>query len=83
MWLGSGLTVSRYWHLQPGAYIVEFNEKVAVPLDVVGFILPRSSFWRSGGVVESGVCDAGYEGAMGCLLQVSWPEWFWGVVRDV
>lgn len=62
---------ARYWDLTPGSYIVEFNELLATPLDCMGHVYPRSSLWRSGAVVIGGVCDAGYRGALGALLQVS------------
>lgn len=36
----------------------------------MGSVFPRSSLWRSGLGVQAGVVDAGYEGAMGALLEV-------------
>lgn len=64
---------------------MEFNERVDVPLDCVGHLYPRSSLWRSGGLVGSGVCDAGYSGALGACLQVrlfSSPPCSVGVADD-
>ncbi|KJX92076.1 deoxyuridine 5'-triphosphate nucleotidohydrolase like protein [Zymoseptoria brevis] len=59
--------------LQPGAYLVDFNETVKIPLDCMATVFPRSSLWRSGVSVSSGVVDAGYEGGMGALLEVKNP----------
>jgi dUTP pyrophosphatase len=59
--------------LQPGAYLVDFNETVKIPRDCMGSVFPRSSLWRSGVSVSAGVVDAGYEGAMGALLEVKNP----------
>ncbi|KAF2755710.1 hypothetical protein EJ05DRAFT_478668 [Pseudovirgaria hyperparasitica] len=33
-------------------------------------IFSRSSLWRSGAKVHAGVVDAGYQGAMGAMLEV-------------
>jgi dUTP pyrophosphatase len=60
--------------LRPGAYLVDFNETVKIPLDCMASILPRSSLWRSGVGLRAGVVDAGYEGAMGALMEVSNPK---------
>ncbi|KAI4730111.1 dUTPase-like protein [Aureobasidium sp. EXF-10728] len=60
--------------LQPGAYLVDFNETVKIPRDCMGSVFPRSSLWRSGVSVSAGVVDAGYEGAMGALLEVKNPH---------
>jgi dUTP pyrophosphatase len=57
-----------------GAYLVEFNETVNVPLDVVGQIFVRSSLFRSGALIDAGVMDSGYHGAVGALLQVVNPK---------
>lgn len=60
--------------LDPGAYLVDFNETVKIPRDCMASILPRSSAWRSGVGLRAGVVDAGYEGAMGALMGVSNPH---------
>lgn len=60
--------------LQPGAYLIDFNETVQIPLDCMGSIFPRSSLWRSGVSIAAGVVDAGYEGAMGALMEVKNPH---------
>ncbi|KAI0490457.1 dUTPase-like protein [Xylaria cf. heliscus] len=59
--------------LPQGAYLVEFNETCRIPLDCMGQIFVRSSLWRSGAVLTAGVIDAGYEGALGALLDVKNP----------
>ena len=53
---------------------MEFNETVALSLDKVAFLHSRSSLWRSGSYVTSGVIDSGYKGALGALLTVSNPH---------
>jgi len=60
--------------LRPGAYMVEFNETVSIPLDAMGELFVRSSLWRSGATLSAGVVDAGYEGPMGGLLDVLNPH---------
>lgn len=57
-------------HLPLGSYLVEFNELVDMPLDVVGHLYARSSLFRSGGLLHAGVIDSGYRGVLGGLLQV-------------
>ncbi|KAH6710739.1 dUTPase-like protein [Leptodontidium sp. MPI-SDFR-AT-0119] len=37
-------------------------------------LFPRSSLWRSGLGISAGVVDAGYEGAMGALVEVKNPH---------
>ncbi len=59
--------------LSQGAYLVEFNEMVKIPLDCMGQLFVRSSLWRSGAVLTAGAVDAGYEGALGALLDVRNP----------
>jgi len=56
-----------------GPYLLEFNETVEVPLELMGQIFVRSSLWRSGALVQAGVLDSGYHGAVGALLQVLNP----------
>ncbi len=59
--------------LAQGAYLVEFNEFISVPLNVMGQLFVRSSLFRSGALLSAGVMDSGYEGAIGGLLQVVNP----------
>lgn len=37
-------------------------------------VFPRSSLWRSSVRISAGVVDAGYEGAMGALMEVKNPK---------
>jgi dUTP pyrophosphatase len=60
-------------HLEAGAYLVEFNELVDMPLDIMGQIMVRSSLFRSGALITAGVMDSGYKGAVGAMLQVVNP----------
>jgi len=69
--------MSSLLHLPKGAYRVEFNETVKMPLDVMGQVFTRSSVWRSLAWVEAGVMDAGYEGAVGAALMVANEEGIW------
>ncbi|MHA2358192.1 MAG: deoxyuridine 5'-triphosphate nucleotidohydrolase [Candidatus Heimdallarchaeaceae archaeon] len=57
------------WTLKPGGYLVRYNEVIAVPLDAVGIVLPRSSLMRCGGTLCSAVWDPGYKGrGVGLLI---------------
>ncbi|OBT85952.1 hypothetical protein VE02_04804 [Pseudogymnoascus sp. 03VT05] len=60
--------------LQQGAYLVDFNETVQIPRNCMASVFPRSSLWRSGVGIAAGVADAGYEGAMGALMEVKNPN---------
>jgi dUTP pyrophosphatase len=60
--------------LPHGSYLVEFNETVEMPLDLMGQIFVRSSLFRSGALVHAGVMDSGYNGVVGAMLQVVNPQ---------
>jgi dUTP pyrophosphatase len=60
--------------LKAGSYLVEFNETVDVPLDLMGQIFVRSSLFRSGALLSAGVVDSGYSGSVGAMLQVVNPH---------
>jgi dUTP pyrophosphatase len=60
--------------LSPGSFLVEFNEFVNTPLDIMGQLFVRSSLFRSGAIMSAGVMDSGYNGAVGALLQVLNPH---------
>ncbi|KAL1847486.1 hypothetical protein Plec18170_008599 [Paecilomyces lecythidis] len=60
--------------LKPGAYLIDFNEITQIPRNCMGSVFPRSSLWRSGVGIVAGVVDAGYEGAMGALMEVKNPN---------
>lgn len=42
-------------HLSTGNYMVEFNEEVDIPLDIMGQVFVRSSLWRTGALLSAGV----------------------------
>ncbi|CRG90534.1 hypothetical protein PISL3812_07578 [Talaromyces islandicus] len=67
-------TTSHTLTLQPGSYLVDFNETVQIPRNCMASVSPRSSLWRSGIGISAGVVDAGYEGAMGALMEVKNPS---------
>ncbi|KAF6236581.1 hypothetical protein HO173_005362 [Letharia columbiana] len=53
-----------------GSYLVEFNESVDVPLDLMGRIFVHSSLFRLEALLSAGVMDSGYKGGVGAMLQV-------------
>lgn len=63
-WEGEEIT------LKPGAYLIEFNEIVKVPVDQVGMVFPRSSLLRMGCDLRGALWDSGYEGRSKSLLVV-------------
>lgn len=67
--------------LEPGPYLVTFNEIVNLPLDVMALGRPRSSLLRSGVGVHTAVWDAGYHGRSQALLVVYHPDGY-RVQRD-
>lgn len=60
--------INNEYHLKFGAYLVEFEEVVKIPLNCVGFVLPRSTLLRHGLDLRTAVWDSGYEGKGKCLL---------------
>ena len=56
--------------LQPGAYLVTFNEIVNIPKDVAALARPRSSLLRMGASLETALWDPGYRGRSQSLLVV-------------
>ncbi|ACV46728.1 MULTISPECIES: deoxyuridine 5'-triphosphate nucleotidohydrolase [Halomicrobium] len=58
------------YRLEPGAYVAEYGERVAVPEGHVGFVYPRSSLMRNSCMLHTAVWDAGYEGRGEGLLEV-------------
>lgn len=58
------------YYLPPGAYLARYRERIAVPTEHVGFVLPRSSLMRNGCMLNTAVWDAGYEGQGAGLLVV-------------
>ena len=61
------------YRLDPGGYVVEYGDRVAIPDDHVGFIYPRSSLLRNSCMLDTAVWDAGYEGRGEGLLEVYHP----------
>jgi len=64
------------YNLQPGTYLVTYNEMVHLPSNLMAFGRPRSSLLRSGVTVESAVWDAGYRGRSRGMLTVYNPHGF-------
>ena len=60
--------------LDPGAYLVTFNEVVEIPPDVMAIAKPRSSLLRMGATIETAVWDPGYKGRSQSLLVVYNPD---------
>ena len=51
--------------LAPGrAYVMKTVEKVNVPGNIIGIILPRSTLYRSGIILSAGIADPGYKGEL-------------------
>ncbi len=63
-----------YWDLEPGSYMVAYGQKVTVPLDCVGIILPRSTLMAGGVFLASALWDSGYSGYGRGLFTVSNPH---------
>ena len=63
----------KFWILQPGTYHVAFNEKIALPANIAGFLMPRSSALNCGIVQHTAVWDPGYEGRSYFHVEVSRP----------
>ncbi len=59
--------------LDPGGYVVGYGDRIRVPEDHVGFLLPRSSLLRNSCTLDTAVWDAGYEGRGEGLLAVFHP----------
>jgi dUTP pyrophosphatase len=64
------------YELEPGSYIVTYNETLRIPTYLIAIGRPRSSILRSGATIESAVWDAGYEGRSRGLLTVYNPHGF-------
>jgi len=65
-----------YWLIAPGAYMVSLNEKVNMPLDLMGDSIYRSSLMRCGVFTGLGRWDPGYSGTGVSLLIVANPHGF-------
>ena len=51
-----------HWVLEPGVYHCAMNERIVIPLDLCGLLLPRSSALAIGITIHSALWDPGYEG---------------------
>jgi deoxycytidine triphosphate deaminase len=49
------------WVLEPGTYAITFNEGCKIPANAAGFIIHRSSLYRTGTSITSPVWDPGFE----------------------
>lgn len=67
--------------LEPGPFLVTFNEVVNLPLNIMALGRPRSSLLRSGVSIHTAVWDAGYTGRSQALLVVYHPDGY-RVQRD-
>ncbi|MGW0264827.1 dCTP deaminase domain-containing protein [Nocardia beijingensis] len=54
--------IDGYYELVPGAYIVYINEYVSLPDSVSGLAVPRSTLFRCGASLSSGLWDPGFSG---------------------
>jgi deoxycytidine triphosphate deaminase len=61
------------YRLEPGGYVCEYGERVAIPRGHVGFVYPRSSLMRNSCMLHTAVWDAGYEGRGEGLLVAHRP----------
>ncbi len=61
------------WLLNPGTYHIAFNEKIILPKNIAGLLLPRSSALVCGVVQHSALWDPGYEGRSFFHAEVSRP----------
>jgi len=56
--------------LPEGSYLVELNETLDIPLNLVGTAIPRSTVLRTGNTVATALFDGGYVGKPSVLLVV-------------
>lgn len=49
------------WVVDPGTYAITFNEGCKIPANAAGFIIHRSSLYRTGTSITSPVWDPGFE----------------------
>lgn len=60
-------------YLHPGVYRVNLDPCIPIPIDAMGFAMPRSTLTRMGCGIHSGFWDAGYVGDSTVLLTVYNP----------
>jgi len=61
------------YKLMPGAYSIEFNQKIKVPENMCAQIVQRSTLNRMGAFILSGVYDSGFSNKIGAVLRVDVP----------
>ncbi len=61
------------WSLEKGLYHIAFNEKIVLPKNIAGLLLPRSSALVCGIVQHTALWDPGYEGRSFFHAEVSKP----------
>ena len=54
--------IDGWFALKQGAYLVYVNEYTNIPNDLAGLVFARSTLFRSGGMLETGVWDSGFQG---------------------
>jgi dUTP pyrophosphatase len=59
------------YFLQSASYLIDFNEFLAIPADIIALGYTRSSLLRCGAFIPSAVFDAGFHGNVQGVLVVS------------
>jgi len=62
--------IANHIHLEPGNYLITYNEVVSLPKDVMALGRTRSSLLRCGAAIHTAVWDAGYSGRSQSLIVV-------------
>jgi dUTP pyrophosphatase len=62
-----------WMRVMPGSYMIQLNEAVKLPLDVMALGRSRSTLLRCGAALHTAVWDPGYAGKSECLLTVHNP----------
>jgi dUTP pyrophosphatase len=65
-----------FMELLPGSYMINYNEIVHIPTDLMALARPRSSLLRCGVGIGTAVWDAGYSGRSQSLMLVYNPNGF-------
>lgn len=50
------------WFLNAGYYTIQWKEKITIPANCIGLLIPRSTLLRTCATVYTAVWDRGYEG---------------------
>src|SRR3989338_4893540 len=66
-------STGEFWLLKPGTYNIAFNEKIILPRNIAGMLLPRSSALVCGVVQHTALWDPGYEGRSFFHIEISRP----------